>query len=76
MLEGPTNRSIWDWKATLGPLRHRKGFPGPWGYTVTQGLGHLEYLQWAEDMGMDIGMMILTPLHHTFLLEELYLIIQ
>ncbi|QBZ62022.1 hypothetical protein PoMZ_10896 [Pyricularia oryzae] len=54
MLEGPTNRSIWDWKATLGPLRHRKGFPGPWGYTVTQGLGHLEYLQWAEDMGMDI----------------------
>lgn len=55
MLEGPRNDSWWDWKDTLGPLRYRKGHPGPWGYETTMGLGLVEYLEWAEDMNMKIG---------------------
>ncbi|KAL8377635.1 hypothetical protein RB595_008364 [Gaeumannomyces hyphopodioides] len=52
MLEGPRNDSWWDWKDTLGPLKDRKGHPGPWGYETTMGLGLVEYLEWAEDMKM------------------------
>lgn len=55
MLEGKDNKSWWDWKDTLGPLRYRKGFPGEWGYQQTHGLGMMEYLWWAEDMELDVG---------------------
>lgn len=54
MLEGLRNDSWWDWKNTLGPLRYRPGFQGVWGYQQTNGLGIMEYLQWAEDMGLEI----------------------
>ncbi|EGY18580.1 alpha-N-arabinofuranosidase A [Verticillium dahliae VdLs.17] len=54
MLEGNTNKTWWDWKQTLGPLRYRPGFPGVWGYQQTHGLGLLEYLQWAEDMDLEV----------------------
>jgi alpha-N-arabinofuranosidase len=54
MLEGLTNDTHWDWKNSLGPLRTRPGFQGVWGYQQTNGLGMMEYLEWAEDMGLQI----------------------
>ncbi|PNS19784.1 hypothetical protein CAC42_7751 [Sphaceloma murrayae] len=54
MLEGLTNDTHWDWKDTLGPLKERPGFQGVWGYQQTHGLGIMEYLEWAEDMGLQI----------------------
>ncbi|KAK5684519.1 hypothetical protein LTS10_004389 [Elasticomyces elasticus] len=54
MLEGLRNDSFWDWKDSLGPLRERPGFQGVWGYQQTHGLGLMEYLEWAEDMGLEI----------------------
>ncbi|KAI0377580.1 glycoside hydrolase family 51 protein [Hypomontagnella monticulosa] len=54
MLEGLTNRSWWDWKDTLGPLKNRPGFSGVWGYQQTNGLGLMEYLEFAEDLGMEL----------------------
>jgi alpha-N-arabinofuranosidase len=55
MLEGLTNDTHWDWKDTLGPLKDRPGFQGVWGYQQTHGLGIMEYLEWAEDMDLEIG---------------------
>jgi alpha-N-arabinofuranosidase len=54
MLEGLTNDTYWDWKDTLGPLRNRPGFQGVWNYQQTHGLGMMEYLEWAEDMNLEI----------------------
>ncbi|OTB00698.1 glycoside hydrolase family 51 protein [Hypoxylon sp. CI-4A] len=54
MLEGLTNRTWWDWKNTLGPLKDRPGFSGVWGYQQTNGLGLVEYLEFAEDLGVEI----------------------
>ncbi|CAO2647333.1 Nn.00g082550.m01.CDS01 [Neocucurbitaria sp. VM-36] len=54
MLEGLTNDTHWDWKDSLGPLKDRPGFQGVWGYQQTHGLGLMEYLEWAEDMGLQI----------------------
>ncbi|KAH6989496.1 glycoside hydrolase superfamily [Ilyonectria sp. MPI-CAGE-AT-0026] len=54
MLEGLTHSTYWNWKDSLGPLRTRPGFQGVWNYQQTHGLGLMEYLYWAEDMGLDI----------------------
>jgi alpha-N-arabinofuranosidase len=54
MLEGQTNKTWWDWKDTLGPLRYRPGFQGVWNYQQTHGLGIVEYLEWAEDMHLEV----------------------
>ncbi|CAI4214744.1 unnamed protein product [Parascedosporium putredinis] len=54
MLEGDDIDNWWDWKDSLGPLRYRKGFQNTWGYEMTNGLGLMEYLLWAEDMGMEM----------------------
>ncbi|KAK1967177.1 alpha-L-arabinofuranosidase [Colletotrichum eremochloae] len=54
MLEGLNNKTYWDWKDTLGPLKDRPGFQGVWGYQQTHGLGLVEYLEWAQDMGLDV----------------------
>ncbi|KAJ4992472.1 alpha-l-arabinofuranosidase a [Stagonosporopsis vannaccii] len=54
MLEGLENDTYWDWKDTLGPLKERPGFQGVWGYQQTHGLGMMEYLEWAEDMDLQI----------------------
>ena len=55
MLEGNTNRSYWDWKDSIGPLRYRPGFAGVWDYQQTHGLGLVEYLEWAEDFNCEFG---------------------
>lgn len=63
MLEGATNKTWWDWKDTLGPLKSRPGFQGVWGYQQTHGLGLMEYLEWAEDMNLEIGKYTPPPPH-------------
>lgn len=52
-LEGNTIPTRFDWKKTLGPLTERPGHQGPWGYRSTDGMGLLEFLLWAEDMGAE-----------------------
>ncbi|KAI0449085.1 alpha-N-arabinofuranosidase A [Xylaria acuta] len=54
MLEGRTNTSYWDWKDSIGPLEGRPGFSGVWNYQQTNGLGLLEYLEFSEDLGMEL----------------------
>ncbi|WP_330336789.1 LamG-like jellyroll fold domain-containing protein [Streptomyces sp. NBC_00557] len=50
-LEGNTIATRFDWKNTIGPVWERPGhMDDAWGYWSTDGLGLLEYLQWAEDM--------------------------
>lgn len=43
--EGSKPPYKWYWNSTLGPLQDRPGRPGTWGYTNTDGLGLIEYLQ-------------------------------
>lgn len=52
-LEGNTIATRFDWKKTLGPLAERPGHQGPWGYRSTDGMGLMEFLLWAEDMGAE-----------------------
>jgi alpha-N-arabinofuranosidase len=52
-LEGDTIETRFDWKKTLGPITGRAGHPGPWGYRSSDGMGLLEFLEWAEDMGAE-----------------------
>ena len=42
----------WNWKQTIGPVWERPGHQNSaWGYWSDDGLGLLEYLQLAEDLG-------------------------
>ena len=51
-LEGVTLETRFDWKATLGPIDQRPGHQNTaWGYWSTDGMGLLEYLRMAEDIG-------------------------
>ena len=52
-LEGDTVDTRFDWKKTLGPVEERSGHPCPWGYRSSDGLGLLEFLEWAEDMNAE-----------------------
>jgi len=52
-VEGNEPPFWWDWKKTLGPLENRPGYPGTWGYQNTDGLGLVEYMLWAQDLGME-----------------------
>ncbi|KAF1936247.1 alpha-N-arabinofuranosidase A precursor [Clathrospora elynae] len=72
MLEGLTNDTRWDWKNTLGPLKERPGFQGVWNYQQTNGLGIMEYLEWAEDMDLQIvlGVWAGLALDGNFTLQE------
>ncbi|KAH8157393.1 hypothetical protein CIB48_g10846, partial [Xylaria polymorpha] len=54
MLEGGSKSAYWDWKQSIGPLEDRPGFAGVWGYQQSNGLGLLEYLEFAEDLGMEL----------------------
>ena len=55
MLEGDNIENWWDWKETLGPLKNRRGFQNTWGYQMTNGLGLMEYLEYAEDLGAEMS---------------------
>ena len=50
-LEGNNFANRFDWKRTIGHPDHRPGHQSPWGYRSTDGLGLLEFCQWAEDVG-------------------------
>ena len=52
-LEGGNFANRFAWKKTIGPLEHRSGHQGTWGYRVSDGMGLLEYLQWCEDLQME-----------------------
>ncbi|KAF8607097.1 glycoside hydrolase [Ceratobasidium sp. AG-I] len=52
-LEGGTIARRWKWNETIGPMENRPGRHGDWGYANTDGLGLLEYLDWAEDLGAE-----------------------
>ncbi|GAB7364925.1 hypothetical protein MBLNU230_g5713t1 [Neophaeotheca triangularis] len=52
-LEGDMPPYLWYWNQTLGSLTERPGRPGTWSYENTDGLGLVEYLLWAEDLGME-----------------------
>ncbi|KAF9011202.1 glycoside hydrolase superfamily [Cyathus striatus] len=49
-LEGQSFAERWKWNETIGPLENRPGRTADWGYSNTDGLGLLEYLNWAEDL--------------------------
>ena len=49
-LEGDSIANRFPWKTTLGDLTNRPGHPGCWGYRASDGLGLLEFLEWAEDL--------------------------
>jgi len=49
-LEGDRIADRFPWKQTLGDLATRPGHPGCWGYRSSDGMGLLEFLEWAEDV--------------------------
>ncbi|KAF8079161.1 glycoside hydrolase [Lyophyllum atratum] len=49
-LEGHSIDTRWKWNETIGRVEDRPGRVGDWGYSNTDGLGLLEYLNWAEDL--------------------------
>jgi alpha-L-arabinofuranosidase len=51
-VEGVTIDTRWDWRQTVGPIWERPGHENAaWGYWSDDGLGLLEFLQLAEDLG-------------------------
>jgi alpha-N-arabinofuranosidase len=52
-VEGNDFRNRFDWKRTVGDPDQRPGHQSPWGYRSTDGLGLLEFMQWAEDVGAE-----------------------
>ena len=51
-IEGNTVDTRWNWKETVGPIWERPGHENSaWGYWSDDGLGLLEFLQLAEDLG-------------------------
>ncbi len=51
-LEGGTIATRFNWKNTIGPVWTRPGhMDDAWGYWSTDGMGLLEYLEWAESLG-------------------------
>jgi alpha-N-arabinofuranosidase len=52
-LEGSSIDDHFPWAQTLGDLTRRPGHPGCWGYRSSDGLGLLEYLEWAEDLNAE-----------------------
>lgn len=51
-LEGNTLSTHFDWKTTVGPIENRPGhYNSAWGYWSQDGMGLLEYLEMAEEVG-------------------------
>src|ERR1700687_881083 len=51
-LEGDEIHQRFDWKRTLGDLVDRPGHPSPWRYESTDGMGLVEFMEWAEDLNI------------------------
>jgi len=52
-LEGNSPETHFVWKQTLGDIAERPGHMGTWGYRSSDGMGLLEFMEWAEDMGAE-----------------------
>ncbi len=52
-LEGDTIKERFNWKETIGPLVNRPTHRSPWGYTSSDGMGLLEFLEWCEDLKIE-----------------------
>lgn len=52
-LEGDEIATRFPWKQTLGDLATRPGHPGCWSYRSSDGMGLLEFMEWAEDVGAE-----------------------
>jgi alpha-L-arabinofuranosidase len=62
-LEGPDFENRFNWKATIGALEQRPTHMSPWRYRSSDGLGVLEFLEWAEDLGMEPLLAVYAGLH-------------
>jgi len=49
--DGADRRRTYQWKETIGPVEERPTNWNFWGYNQSYGIGYLEYLKWAEDLG-------------------------
>lgn len=45
--------NVYDWKDSVGDVEVRKENYNVWGYTMTMGLGYMEYFQLAEDLNAE-----------------------
>ena len=62
-LEGPNYENRFNWKDTIGPLEQRPTHMSPWRYRSSDGMGLLEFLEWAEDLGMEPLLAVYAGLH-------------
>jgi len=62
-LEGPNYENRFNWKETIGPIEQRRTHMSPWRYRSSDGLGLLEFLQWAEDLNMEPILGVYAGLH-------------
>ena len=62
-LEGPNYENRFNWKETIGPLEQRPTHLSPWRYRSSDGMGLLEFLEWAEDLGMEPLLAVYAGLH-------------
>jgi alpha-L-arabinofuranosidase len=62
-LEGPNFENRFNWKATIGPIEQRPTHMSPWRYRSSDGLGLLEFLEWAEDLNMEPIVALYAGLH-------------
>ena len=53
-LEGDHISERYDWKKTIGPLVDRPTHPSPWNYHSSDGLGLIEFMEWCEDLHMNL----------------------
>ncbi|WP_106267073.1 MULTISPECIES: alpha-L-arabinofuranosidase C-terminal domain-containing protein [Isoptericola] len=49
--DGQDRTRTYQWKETIGPVEERPTNWNFWGYNQSYGLGYLEYMEWAEDLG-------------------------
>ncbi|KAK0611235.1 glycoside hydrolase superfamily [Immersiella caudata] len=54
MLMGNKIDSWWKWNETIGDLKDRPGMAGTWEYQLTGGLGLVEYMEWADDLNLEV----------------------
>lgn len=52
-LEGPNFENRFNWKEMIGPIEQRPTHMSPWRYRSSDGMGLLEFLEWAQDMGAE-----------------------
>jgi len=62
-LEGPNYDNRFKWKETIGPIEQRPTHQGPWSYHSSDGMGLLEFLEWAEDMNAEPILGVYAGLH-------------